>query len=469
MKTVLRTTGEQHALLKNHLYPGDGKEAVAVALCGRRAGAERHVLAVYEVLPIPYDRCRVRAHDHVEWGTELVVPLVEKAMKHGMAVVKIHSHPGGLEEFSWVDDASDRTLFDSIYGWTGDEATPHASCIMLPDGKIFGRVVGPDGEFTPLDMVSVAGDDLHFWRPETNVTRLREFTLRHAQAFGERTTAMLGDLTVAVIGVSGTGMPVVEMVTRLGVRKLIPVEPDVVEKKNANRIPNVTAEDVIRKTLKVDVAERAINAMGLGTVVQAIPRNLWEAEVVKAVAEADVIFGCMDSVDGRYLLNRIATFYNVPYFDVGVKLQADGRGGIEQVCGTVHYLQPGRSSLLSRNVFTMEEVRAAGLRRTDPETYKEQLKAKYIVGAQEDRPAVISVNFFAASLAVNEFLARLHPYRDDDNCEYAIHRFSLSQGVFYREREGEPCHMLARHVGRGDMRPLLNLSELSDLKAEAAA
>jgi hypothetical protein len=469
METILRTTGEQQALLKNHLFPGDGKEAVAVALCGRRAGAERHILAVNEILLIPYDQCRVRAHDRVEWSTELIVPLLEKAMKYGMAVVKIHSHPGDLEEFSWVDDASDRALFDSVYGWTGDEKNPHASCIMLPDGEVFGRVVSPNGEFTPLYLVSVASDDLHFWRPKTNVTKLREFTLRHAQAFGERTTALLGDLVIAVIGVSGTGMPVVEMVSRLGVRKLIPTDPDVVEKKNTNRLPNTTAEDVIQKALKVAVAERAINAMGFGTVVQPIPRNLWEAEVVKAVAEADIIFGCVDSIDGRYLLNRIATFYNIPYFDIGVKLVADGRGGIEQVCGTVHYVQPGRSSLLSRGVFTMEEVRAAGLKRTDPEAYKEQVKAKYIVGAQEDRPAVISVNFFAASLAVNEFLARLHPYRDDDNGEYAIHRFSLSQGVFYREREGEPCRLLARYVGRSDMRPLLNLPELSDLKAEAAA
>jgi hypothetical protein len=469
MKTILRTTGEQHALLVNHLFPGDGKEAVAVALCGRRAGAECHILAAHEILPIPYDQCRVRAHDRVEWSTELIVPLLEKAMKHGMAVVKIHSHLGGPEKFSPVDDVSDRALFDSVYGWTGDEDHPHASAIMLPDGKIFGRVVSPDGEFTPLSLVSVAGDDLHFWRPETNVAEVREFTLRHAQAFGERTTAMLGDLTIAVIGVSGTGMPVVEMISRLGVRKLVPVDPDIVEKKNTNRLPNTTAEDVLRKAFKVDVAMRAIKAMGFGTIVQAIPRNLWEAEVVKAVAEADIVFGCVDSVDGRYLLNRLATFYCIPYFDVGVKLQADGHGGIEQVCGTVHYLQPGRSSLLSRRVFTLEEVRAAGLKRTDPEAYKEQVKSKYIVGAQEDRPAVISVNFFAASLAVNEFLARLHPYRDDENGEYATHRFSLSQGVFYREREGEPCGLLTRYVGRGDMRPLLNLPELSDLNVEVAA
>lgn len=35
---TLRLTGHQHAALKAHLFPGDGNEAVAVALCGRRKG-----------------------------------------------------------------------------------------------------------------------------------------------------------------------------------------------------------------------------------------------------------------------------------------------------------------------------------------------------------------------------------------------------------------------------------------------
>jgi hypothetical protein len=68
---------------------------------------------------------------------------------------------------------------------------------------------------------------------------------------------------------------------------------------------------------------------------------------------------------------------------------------------------------------------------------------------------------FFASLAVNEFLARLHPYRDDENKHFATYRFSLSQAQIYTEGEGEPCRLLARHVGRGDTTPLLELPELS--------
>jgi len=460
MKTILRLTGDQHLQLRNHLFPGDGNEAAAIVLCGRRAGSERHCLTGRMIFQVGYDQCSIRTPWRITWSTDVLLPVLTEAAKKNLAIVKIHSHPGGLEEFSETDDKSDQDLFDSAYGWFDDEA-PHASAIMLPDGRIFGRTVGPNGEFTSLSSVSVVGDELQFYEVRENQTPLPNYTLRHRQIFGAQTTAMLRRLTIAVIGVSGTGSPLVEQLARLGVGKLIIVDPDSIEEKNLNRILNAGMKDAFENEFKVDVAARAIKGMGLGTEVVSFRRNLHDPEVVAAVAESDVVFGCMDSVDGRHLLNRLATFYVIPYFDVGVKLESDGKGGIEQICGTIHYLQPGRSSLLSRGTYTLEQVRAAGLRRTDPQAYQEQLKEKYITGVIEDRPAVISVNMFFASLAVNEFLARLHPYRDDENKHFATYRFSLSQAQIYTEEEGEPCRLLARHVGRGDTTPLLEMPELS--------
>ena len=99
--------------------------------------------------------------------------------------------------------------------------------------------------------------------------------------------------------------------------------------------------------------------------------------------------------------------------------------------------------------------------------YRTQLEDGYIRGVQEDRPAVVQLNSLVASLAVNEFLARLHPYRLDPNADYAIHRLSVSHGIYEHEQDGEPCPMLARHVGRGDVTPLLDWPELS-LQQDAA-
>ncbi|MYJ96808.1 MAG: ThiF family adenylyltransferase [Proteobacteria bacterium] len=454
----------QHAELMAHLFPGDGLEAVAVALCGHRRGIDRHRLLVRRLAPVPYDACQVRTPDRVTWNTDVLPPLLEEAAREGLAIVKIHGH-GQPSPFSAVDDYSDRALFPSIHAWT--DGGPHASAIMYPDGGMIGRLVDERGRFHPLASVNLIGDDLSFWTPDREAVAVPEFGQRVAQTFGSGTYERLRKLRIAVVGCSGTGSPLIEQLARNCVGSLVLVDPDCVEEKNLNRIVNATMEDAQNRRPKVDVAARAIRAMGLGTLVETHYRSLFDPDVVRAVAGCDVVFGCMDSVDGRHLLNKLATFYLVPYFDLGIRLEADGKGGVDQVVGTVHYLQPGGSSLLSRHVYTMEQVRAAGLFRTNPAVYRAQLKEGYIRGVQEDRPAVIQVNSLVASLAINEFLARLHPYRLDPNADYAVHRLSVSHGIYEYEGDGDPCAMLARHVGRGDVAPLLDWAELSVQQAAA--
>jgi hypothetical protein len=104
---------------------------------------------------------------------------------------------------------------------------------------------------------------------------------------------------------------------------------------------------------------RYVDALELGTVAETFACDLATPAAIRAVAECDVVFGCMDGVEGRHLLNRLSVFYALPYFDLGLRLDADGKRGVKEVCGTVHYLQPGGSSLYSRGVYTLEEVRSA--------------------------------------------------------------------------------------------------------------
>jgi hypothetical protein len=461
----LRLTQSQHAELRQHLLPGDGYEAVAVGLCGRRRGDDSHCLSVRTLIPIPYDECKARSPDRVTWSTHRLVPLLEEAAQRDFAVLKVHSHPGGYEQFSQVDDDSDADLFASVFGWT-DSQFPHCSAIMLPDGRMFGRVILPDGKFAPLDSILIPGDDISFWQTSTP-RNLPRYVERHAQLFGAGTIQRLRNLSVAVVGCSGTGSPVVEQLARLGVDRLVLVDPDMVETKNLNRILNATREDAFLHRPKVEVLARAIALMGLGTEVEIICDNLASKRAVEAVATCDVVFGCMDGIEGRHLINRLAAYYVLPYFDVGVRLQADGTGGINEACGAVHYLRPDGSTLLDRRVYTANQLQADGLRRTDPQAYHDQIRAGYIHGIQEDRPAVISINMQMASCAVNEFLARLHPYRLDANSESAVVRSSFIQGIEYREAEGEPSGIFSKVIGRGDADPLLGMPELSE-KGNAA-
>jgi len=460
MRSTLRITGRQHQLLQAHLLPADGKEAAAVALCGRRAGQRVHALTVRQIVPIPYGECATRERDLLTWPTARLVPLLEEAARRGLSILKVHSHPQGLRSFSAQDDAADRELFTSVHGWVDDDQ-PHASAVMLPGGAMFGRAVGPPRDFTALASVSVAGDDIFFWHVGGNDETGQEEGRRNEQAFGRGTVNRLRQLAVAVVGCSGTGSPVIEQLARLQVGRLVLVDPDRIELKNLNRILNATAEDARKKRFKVEVAARSVAQLGFGTEVEPIPENLCAAHVVEAVAACDVIFGCMDGAEGRLVLNRLATFYSLPYFDVGVRLDADGQGGIDQIAGTVHYLQPGGSSLLSRGVITAEEAAADSLRRTNPEEYRARVQQGYLRGVREDRPAVLPVNLHYASLAVLEFLARLHPYRNEANGRFARHGSSLVNADLYYDEDGEPDRVLAREVGRGDVVPRLDMPALS--------
>ncbi len=462
MAVTLTMTESQHDVLMRHLFPDDGCEAVAVALCGRSAGNDVHRLLVRRLELVPYSACSVRRPDCVTWPTDLLVPLLMEAAKYGWALVKIHGHRH-YDRFSAVDDESDRQLFPCVYSWI-DSAAPHASAIVMDDGRVFGRVVHEDGTFANLASVSVVGDDIRLHHTPYNYhgsPSVPEFGRRVAQTFGAGTYQRLRDLRIAVVGCSGTGSPVIEQLARNCVGSLVLIDPDHVEEKNLNRILNTTMEDARQGRPKVEVAERAVKAMGLGTEVKTYARTLFDREVIREISLCDIVFGCMDTIDGRYLLNKLAAFYMIPYFDLGVKIESDGIGGVDQVCGSVHYLKPGGSSLMSRYVFNLEQVRAAGLQRTDPQQYKQLLAEGYIRGGNEDRPAVVQLNSLIASLAVSELLARLHPYRIDPNGDYATNRISLSHGIFDHEADGFACPMLSKHVGRGDVEPPLDWAELS--------
>lgn len=453
----LRIAGVHLAALREHLFPGDGNEAVAFGLCGRHAALDTDVLLVQEVHVVPYEDCPVRASDLVTWKTDVLEPLLAHAAKSKLGIVKFHSHPTGFEEFSQLDDQSDQELFDSIYGWIDDEG-PHASVVLLPDGRLFGRAVDPRGHFLELDQVLVADHDIVL-----TVGKLDKSPPAHAdtQLFGARTTNLLNGLSVGVVGCSGTGSFVIEMLARLGVGRLVLVDPDRVEYRNLNRILGTTAADAATKRLKVHVLGEHVAKLGLATVVELIPSELATTQAVRALAGCDVLFGCTDSHDGRRTLNRLACFYVLPYFDCGVGLKSDGAGGIEEVSVASHYIQPGRSTLLGRGAIRADRADAEAMVRRDPARYRSLHAEKYIEGVQVDNPAVISINALAASLMVNEFLARLHPFHLDANSDHASVRLNLAGTYLDSEPEGNELP-LRRALGRGDVEPLLDMTDISE-------
>lgn len=454
-------TGREYDRLKGHLFIGDGCEAIAFALCGYLETERETVLTIYSVYLYPHEKCSIRLGDRVEWSPAEIVELFEICKKRNLRLLKIHSHPEYWPYFSTIDDRSDIDLAETITGWIGatDEI---CSVIMLPDGSMMGRNINHEGKFAPLHSIIVISTNIKCFHSidrgitiDTHSKVEDEIQLRTRQAFGEGTTNILKHLKIGVVGCSGTGSIVAELLARLGVGEIVLVDHDQIEYKNVNRILNSTSEHAKKKVNKVDMIKEAIERMGTGVLVSAFPDDLHSLEAYHAIAACDVVFGCMDTIDGRHLLNRISTYFCSAYFDIGVRLDADGKGGINEILGRVDYLQPGLSSLLSRGRYTLDQLKEADLARTDPEEHKRQLKEGYIKSANVESPAVISINMMFSSQAVTEFLARLHPFRDRGNENYAAISFSVNGFLLIPEREGKVDEELKEKVGLGHRKPIL--------------
>ena len=452
MHSSLVLKESDYKALKKHLYPGNNLECSAIMLCHYGQGKEGFRLLVKEVIKIPKDKYDEQRSNYLSWAfSEYMTPeKIEKIDKDGLSVFTIHSHPNGFSQFSQVDDENDRSLFHSINNWF-DDKRPNGSAIMLPSGEIIARLVTDKGQFKSIQKVSAIGPNIQIWHSSKGQEKAPEYGLKILQTFGKGTFNILRQMKAGVVGCSGTGSIIVELLARNCVGNLVLVDPDIVEEKNLNRILNTCQVDSKNKIHKVSALKKAILKTGIGTKVSVYAKTIGNKEVIEALTDCDILFGCVDSATGRYHLECMATAYFIPYFDIGVYLSADNHGGINQADVASHYIYPESASLISRGVYTTKQLTSESWRQTDKDYYQKNKKAGYLQSIAEDQPAVISINMQGACLAFNDFLARLHGFRLDDNSQFDIQRFQLVQGAYLNEKSDMSADpVFEKYLGMGD-------------------
>jgi hypothetical protein len=450
---TLAFAGTTHRGLVRHLHPGDGNEAAAILICTFSPGDQRR-LVVREAIEIPYEACSLRAPDAIVWPGAYIEQAIDIAEPEGLAIILLHSHPGGWLDFSQVDDAGDARVIPGIFEAFGER---HGSAVMTGDGAIRARIYAPDMSHEEVEVVTVVGDDIRNWWADGIV---RGIPSKPPMAFTGAMTRQLARQSAAVIGVSGTGSIVAEQLARLGFARVVMVDPDRVKKKNLNRILNSTLADAATGRLKVEMAAEAIESFRGPDVAIAVPTEIGQREAIEAVAQCDVIFSCVDSQEGRQFADMIAAAFLIPLFDVGVAIptyQNDGNAAIADVCGRIDYVQPGGSTLGDRGVYTPEGLRAEYVRKVNPKAYEEELAAGYIKGVVEEAPSVITLNMRGSSAVVSEFLARAFLFRQEPNRLYARTMFSLAacEDDYYSEEGFEGAENTL--LGSGATEPLLGL------------
>ena len=348
MKNTLVLKESTYKTLKQHLFPGNNLESVALMLCHSGKGIHGNRLMVKELILIPANKYDEQTQTTLTWpfAAYMTAERITQIDKKGLSIFTIHSHPNGYENFSDIDNENDKELFHSICGWFDDDRL-NGSAIMGPNGVIKARTCDENGKFSPIQNVSVVGDNIIFWKQNPNKKmEIPDYATRIYQTFGKGTFNLLRQLRVGVVGCSGTGSIIIELLSRNCIGNLILVDPDIVEEKNLNRIINSSKKDAINGLPKVEVIKRAINRMGMGVKVDTHKSDTYNKSVIESLTDCDLIFGCVDSVAGRYHLDCISNAYLIPYFDVGVYLEANKEGGIDQADMVANYVHPETNSLL---------------------------------------------------------------------------------------------------------------------------
>jgi hypothetical protein len=436
MRRTLTVSASAASDMRESLFTPDGCENAGALLCGVAAGADKTRWLARHWVSVPHGLYQERLEYHLEIAPVFYNDLVDRAVASGLTPVIVHSHPGAsAAHYSQSDDAGDARLLPVLAQLL--PARVPVSALVTPD-QWRARLLGPKG-FIHLDIVSTLGSRVvRFARTNgdhprrgrsARVQAAVDFD-RQIRAVGENGQQTIADLTVAIVGLGGTGSAVAEQLARLGVRDLLLVDPDVLESSNVPRVWGSRPRDV--GTSKVVVAARHLRRVAPSIRLIPIVESAIRQSVLERLRHCDIVFSCTDTHWSRAVLNRFAHQYLVPLVDLGVRLDARS-GSVTAAAGRVSLVGSGLRCLRCDRVIDPERVRAESMPREERAALA---KEGYVQGVEDPEPAVISLNTTVAGMAVTAGLSLF----------VNLAGAPPPTGVRFDARTGESFETSARHV-----------------------
>lgn len=376
-----------------HLYTKPG-EHFAFFLATWTLSKGRPVFVVKDVVLI--DDAEVEI-SRTGWSLSInaITRVINAAVHSGCALIEIHNHGGDLPRFS----RTDRTGFREFVPYVLDSlrGRPYGATVW-GDSTIYAEYFMPDGGSGVIESVMIYGDRLDQWvsRDDDLVDPVSRFD-RQTPWFTTVGQRKLARMKVAVVGLGGTGSPLLQNLVYLGVRDFVLIDTDASDETSMNRLVTAAAADI--ETPKVILARRLVKSVAPDAKVEVIQGELQSARALDALKGVDLISGCVDNDGARVVLNEIALAYHIPFFDLAVGIDAQD-GHVDGAGGRLAVVLPGGPCLYCMNQIDVEEARYW---LANDEQREFMRRRGYVTGMDIKAPSVVALNAALAATATNEF------------------------------------------------------------------
>lgn len=395
---TIRMTSEHWSRSYAHLFTKRG-EHFAFFLASWTESAGKPAFSVRDVLLVDDADVTFTAGGWV-MSDEALVRAVNLAVKTKSALIEAHNHGGVLPRFS----DTDRRGFGEVvpYMLSSLPGRPYAATVW-GDETIYAEYftqksgVDADGRGGVVGSIVAYGKrlDQRVSRDDDERRIARRFNRQEAW-FTPAGQRRMGRIKFGVVGLGGTGGPIVQNLVYLGGRDFVFVDHDSSDETSMNRLVTATAADV--DTSKAILARRLVKAVMPEAKVHVVLKELQTDEALDALKGVDVLVGCVDNDGARLVLNELALAYNIPYFDLGVGIDAKD-GHVDAAGGRVAAVLPGGPCLYCMGQIDGDEARYW---LADDEQRAFLRGRGYVKGMDVNAPSVAALNAALAAAAANE-------------------------------------------------------------------
>lgn len=385
-------------------------EAAAFLLTGVSTHDDQTDILVRRVIEISDDDFDIQKEYQLRTAPRTINGLMALCEAGGVGAGFCHSHPGDIP-YSEADDFGEKRLAETARYFCPPNI-PFTSILFYPEGIIGARLwLKNNNEPTSVDEIVIIGKSLHKIKFKGEAKKgldLSKYS-RQILAFGEKGQTAIETMKVGIVGVGGTGSACAEQLARLGIKDLVLVDGDRLEKSNISRVYGSFPFDEKSPPSKVKAISDHLLRINPEIKTKILFSNIQTGNSALELRDRDVIFLCTDDHWGRAIVNQLCYQYLIPAINMGVRIDTQDQS-VKAGVAVVDVLRPDKPCLWCKNTLDSSRIATEALPAAERAS-----RRSYIQGLDIPAPMVIPFTSLAASMAMSCFLQIATDYLGEDS------------------------------------------------------